>query len=221
MWIRRLGEERVLSRGERDIGWRKHARPRPRHVRNAILVEQGPALVLGPPRGGAVHHRLGEQHDRPRRYLRNDDASGLLRGRVDLARQLEVTLVASRNTPESAVGRSSIGKTPGHDREPLVDTVGGKVKALSRPGEGVESRSPVVRVHGPHGLALVHADPVETVQPKAVPDPKAKNWQDRLMIQQATERLPPVEEPMIRSVLAGSGAKANAFARAGEPLHID
>src|SRR2546430_12192691 len=76
-------------------------------------------------------------------------------------------------------------------------------------------------MHGPHGLPLVHADPVETVQPKAVPEAKAKNGQDRLMIQQATERLPPVEEAMIRSVLAGSGAKADAFARAGEPLRFD
>ena len=41
------------------------------------------------------------------------------------------------------------------------------------------------------------------------------------MIQQATERLPPVEEAMIRSVLAGGGAKADAFARTGEPLRID
>jgi hypothetical protein len=32
------------------------------------------------------------------------------------------------------------------------------------------------------------------------------------------ERLAPVEEVMIRSVLAGGGAKADAFVRAGEPL---
>jgi hypothetical protein len=67
----------------------------------------------------------------------------------------------------------------------------------------------------------VHADPVETVKPKAVPQPKAKNWQDRLVIQQATERLPPVEEAMIRSVHAGGRAKADPFVRAGEPLCID
>jgi len=41
------------------------------------------------------------------------------------------------------------------------------------------------------------------------------------MIQQATERLAPVEKAMIRSVLTGGGAKANALARAGEPLRID
>jgi len=41
------------------------------------------------------------------------------------------------------------------------------------------------------------------------------------MIQQATERLPPVEKAMIRSVLAGGGAKADFFAGAGEPLRID
>src|SRR5216117_2888828 len=221
MWIRRLGEERLLPRGERDVGWRKHSRPRPGHLGDAILVEQSPALVVGSPRGCSVHHRLGEQYDRPRRDLRNDHAGRLFQGLVDLARQLEVTLVTPGNTPESPVGRSGIGETPGHDREPLVDTVGGKVKALSWPGEGVESRSPVVRVHGPHGLPLVHADPVKTVQPKAVPEPKAKNWHDRLMIQQATERLPPVEKAMIRSVLAGGGAKADFFAGAGEPLRID
>ena len=95
------------------------------------------------------------------------------------------------------------------------------MKALSWLREGVARRSPVVRVHGPHGLPLVHADAVETVQPKAVPEPKAKNWHDRLMIQQATERLPPVEEAMIRSVHAGGGAKADFFAGAGEPLRID
>src|SRR5882762_10170065 len=217
MWIRRLGEERLLSRGERDIGWRKDPRPRPRHLGDAILVEQSPALVVGCPWGYSEHHRLGEQYDRPRGYVRNDHAGGLFRSLVDLARQLEVTLVTPGNTPESPVGRSGIGKTPGRDREPLVDTVGDKVKALSWPGEGVESRSPVVRVHGPHGLPLVHADPVETVQPKAVSEPKAKNRHDRLMIQQATERLPPVEETMIRSVFAGGGTKADAFARAGEP----
>ena len=221
MWIRRLGEERLLSRGERDIRRRKHPRPRPRHLGDAILVQQCPALVVGPPRGCSVHHRLGEQHDRPRRYLRDDHAGGLFRGLVDLARQLEVALVTAGNAPESAVGRSGIGKTPGRDHEPLVDAVGGKVKALSRPGEGVASRSSVVRVHRPHGLPLVHADPVETVQPKAVPEPKAKNRHDRLVIQQATERLPPVEEAMIRSVLAGGGAKADFFAGAGEPLRID
>src|SRR6266511_751216 len=221
MWIRRLGEERLLSRGERDIGWRKDPRPRPRHLGDAILVEQSPALVVGSPWGCSVHHRLGEQYDRPRRYVRNDHAGGLFRGLVDLARQLEVTLVTPGNAPESPRSRSSIGKIPGHDREPLVDAVRSKVKALSWLREGVVRRSPVVRVHGPHGLPLVHADPVETVQPKAVPEPKAKNWQDRLMVQQATERLPPVEEAMICSVQAGGGAKADAFARAGEPLRID
>src|SRR5256885_12525129 len=41
------------------------------------------------------------------------------------------------------------------------------------------------------------------------------------MIQQAAERLPPVEEAMIRSVLAGGRAKSDALARAGEPLRID
>src|SRR5207244_3817132 len=162
------------------------------------------------------HNRPVDHSGRRRRYVRNDHAGGRFRGLVDLARQLEVTLVTPENAPESSACRSGIGKIPGHDREPFVDTVGGKVKALSRLGEGVESRSPVVRVHRPHGLPLVHADSVETVQPKAVPEPKAKNWQDRLMIQQATERLPPVEEAMIRSVLAGGGAKADAFARAGE-----
>src|SRR4030095_15870827 len=141
MWIRRLGEERLLSRGERDIGWRKDPRPRPRHLGDAILVEQSPALVVGSPRGCAVHHRLGEQDDRPRRYLRNDHAGGLFRGLVDLARQLEVTLVTPGNTPETPVGRPGGGETPGRDHEPLVDAVGGKVKALAWPGEGVESRS--------------------------------------------------------------------------------
>src|SRR5216683_805059 len=221
MWIRRLGEERLLSRGERDIGWRKDPRPRPRHLGDAILVEQSPALVVGSPWGCSVHHRLGEQYDRPRRYVRNDHAGGLFRGLVDLARQLEVTLVTPGNAPESPRCRSGIGKIPGHDREPLVDAVRSKVKVLSWLREGIARRSPVVRVHGPHGLPLVHADAVETVQPKAVPEPKAKNWQDRLMIQQATERLPPVEEAMIRSVQAGGGAKADAFARAGESLRID
>src|SRR3989441_5819874 len=178
MWIRRLGEERLLPRGERDVGGRKHARPRPRHLGDAILVEQSPALVVGSPRGCSVHHRLGEQHGRSRRDFWNDHAGGLSRGLVDLARQLEVALVAPGNAPESPASRSGIGEIPGHDREPFVDPVGGKVKALSWPGEGVESRCPVVRVHGPHGLPLVHADPVETVQPKAVPEPKAKNWHD-------------------------------------------
>src|SRR5437660_9651794 len=68
MWIRRLAEERLLSRGERDIGWRKDPRPRPRHLGDAILVEQSPALVVGSPWGCSVHHRLGEQYDRSRRY---------------------------------------------------------------------------------------------------------------------------------------------------------
>src|SRR6266478_4394176 len=221
MRIRRLGEERLLSRGERDIGWRKNPRPRPRHLGDAILVEQSPALVIGSPWGCSVHHRLGEQHDRPRRYVRNDHARGLFRGLVDLARQLEVTLMTSGNAPQSPMCRAAIGKIPRHDREPLVDAVRSKVKALSWPREGVARRSPVVRVHGPHGLPLVHADPVETVQPKAVSEPKAKNWQDRLMIEQATERLPPVEEAIIRSVHAGGGAKADFFAGAGKPLRFD
>src|ERR1051326_2742099 len=41
------------------------------------------------------------------------------------------------------------------------------------------------------------------------------------MIQQATERLSPVEEAMIRSVLAGGGAEADFFVRAGQPLRVD
>src|SRR4029450_10712067 len=159
MRIRRLGEERLLPRSERDIGWRKDPRPRPCHLGDAILEEQGPGLVVGSPRGGAVHHRLGEQYDRPRRYVRNDHAGGLFRGLVDLARQLEVTLVTPGDAPESPVCWSGIGKTPGHDREPLVDAVRGKVKALSWLREGVARRSTVVRVHGAHGLPLWHADP--------------------------------------------------------------
>src|SRR6266446_9212037 len=110
MWIRRLGEERLLSRGERDIGWRKDPRPRPRHPGNAILVEQSPALVVGSPWGCPVHHRLGEQYDRPRRHLRDDHAGGLSRSLVDLAGQLEVTFVASGNAPQSPVRRSGIGE---------------------------------------------------------------------------------------------------------------
>src|SRR5256885_11401087 len=147
MWIRRLGEEPLLSRGERDIGWRKDPRPRPRHLGDAILVEQSPALVVGSPWGCSVHHRLGEQYDRPRRYVWNDHAGGLFRGLVDLARQLEVTLVTPGNVPESPICRSGIGKIPGHDREPLVDAVRSKVKALSWLRGGVARRSPVVRVH--------------------------------------------------------------------------
>src|SRR5215467_5917523 len=41
------------------------------------------------------------------------------------------------------------------------------------------------------------------------------------MIQQAAKRLSPVEEAMVRSVLTGGGAEADAFARAGELLRID
>jgi hypothetical protein len=67
----------------------------------------------------------------------------------------------------------------------------------------------------------VHADPVEPVQPEAVPEPKAKDRQDRLVIQQAAERLAPVEKAMIRPVQAGGGAKADALVRAGELLRID
>src|SRR6516165_7814504 len=172
MGIRRLGEERLLPRGEPNIGRRKYARPRPRHVGDAILVEESPTLVVRSPRGGSVHHRLGEQDDRSRRYLWNDHARGLFRGLVNLARQLEVALVTAGNAPESPVARPGIRKTPGRDRAPLVDAVGGKVEALSWSGKEVGSRSPIVRVHDPHDLPLVHADPVETVQPKTVPEPK-------------------------------------------------
>src|SRR5215813_14879626 len=132
MGIRGLGEERLLSRGELDIWGRQDPRSRPRHLGDAILVEQGPALVVASPWGCSVHHRLGEQHDRPRGYFGNDHTGGLLRGLVDLARQLEVALVTPGNAPESTIGRSGIGKAPGHDRESLVDAVGSKVKALSR-----------------------------------------------------------------------------------------
>src|SRR4030095_546652 len=111
--------------------------------------------------------------------------------------------------------RSGLGKIPGHDGEPLVDAVGGKMKAFPRFGEGVARRCPVVRVHGPHGLPLLHADPVQTVQPETVPESKTKNGHDRLMIQQATEGLAPIEEAMVRSMQASGGAKANAFAGAG------
>src|SRR5262252_5720213 len=89
-----LGEEGLLSRRERDIGWRKHPRPRPRHLGHAILVQKSPTLVVGSPGGCPVHHRLGEQDDRPGRYVRNDHAGGLFGGLVDLRRQLEITLVA-------------------------------------------------------------------------------------------------------------------------------
>jgi hypothetical protein len=109
---------------------------------SAVLVEESPARVVGSPRGCSVHHRLGEQDDRPRRDLRNDHAGRPLRGLVDPVRQLEVTLVTPGNAPESPAVRSGIGEIPGHDREPLVDRVGGKVKALSRPREGVARRSP-------------------------------------------------------------------------------
>src|SRR5215470_17068675 len=101
MWIGRLCEKGLLSRGERDIGWRKDPRLRPCHLGNAILEEQSAALVVGLPQGGSVHHRFGEQYDRPRRNLRNDHAGSLCRGLVDLARHLEVAFVTPGNTPES------------------------------------------------------------------------------------------------------------------------
>ena len=219
--IGRLREQRSLPSGELHIGRRKHTRPRPGHVGDAVLVEQRPALVVGSPWSRSVHHGLGEQHDRPGRYFRNDHARGVFRGLVNLPRHLEAALVTPGNTPESPVCRSAIGEIPGRDRESLVDPVGGKVKALSRPGEGVRRRRSVVRVHDSHGLALVHADPVEAVQPEAVPEPEAKNGHDHLVIQQATERLPPVEEAMIRSVLSGGRPEADAFARARQPLRVD
>src|SRR5262249_32897586 len=112
----------------------------------------------------------------------------------------EVALVTAGDAPESAVRRSGIGKIPGGDDETLVDAVGGEVKALPWLDEDVARRSPVVRMHRPHGLPLLHPDPVETVQPKAVPESKAENWQDRFVIEQTTERLTPVEKAMIRSV---------------------
>src|ERR1700746_745832 len=104
MWIRRLGEERLLSRRELDIGWRKDPRPRPRHLGDAVLVEQSPALAVGSPRRRpvgrglvrgypgrcAVYPGRGEEAARPRRYVRNDHARGLFRSLVDLVRQLEV-----------------------------------------------------------------------------------------------------------------------------------
>src|SRR5215813_15453705 len=105
-----------------------------------------------------MHHRFGEQYDRPRRDLRNDHAGGLFWSFVDLARHLEVALVTPGNTPESSAVWSGVGKIPGHNREPFVDAVGSKVKAFTRPGEGVERRSSVVRMHGSHGLPLEHAD---------------------------------------------------------------
>src|SRR5262249_57138055 len=179
------------------------------------------ALGVAPPGLCAVHPRCGKHPARPRRYLWSDHAGGALGRFVDLARQLEVALVTAGNAPEPTVRRPAVGKIPGRDREPLVDAVGGKVKALTWHAEGVGSRSPVVRVHGTHGLPLLHADSVETVQAKAVPESEAKNRHDRLVIQQATEWLPPVEEAMIRSVLAGGGAEADTFARAGQPLRID
>src|SRR5262249_13834223 len=146
---------------------------------------------------------------------------GLLGSLVDPARQLEVALVTAGNAPESAVSRSGVGEIPGRDHESFVDAVGGELKALAGPGEGVERGGPVVRVHRPHRLALLHADPVETVQPEAVPEPEAKHLHDRLVIQQAAKRLPPVEEAVIGSVLAGGGAEADALARAGKPVRID
>jgi hypothetical protein len=41
------------------------------------------------------------------------------------------------------------------------------------------------------------------------------------VIQQATERLTPVEEAVIRTVLAGGGAEADALTRPGDLLCID
>src|SRR4030095_43413 len=108
MRIRRLGEERLLPRSERDIGWRQDPRPRPCQLGDALLEEQSPALVVGSPRGGAVHHRLGEQYDRPRRYVRNDHAGGLFRGLVDLERESEASLVTSGNTTTSTAARSCL-----------------------------------------------------------------------------------------------------------------
>src|ERR1051326_5666079 len=128
MRIRGLCEQRLLSRRELDVGRRQHTRSRPRHLRDAILVKKSPALVVGSPWRCSVHHRLGEEHDPPRRYLWYDHARGLFRTLVDLTRQLEVALVTAGNTPESAVGRSGIGKTPGRDHESLADAVRREVK---------------------------------------------------------------------------------------------
>src|SRR5947208_4757620 len=182
VWIRRLGEERLLSRGERDIGWRKDPRPRPRHLGDAILVEQSPALVVGSPWGCSVHHRLGKQYDRPRRYVRNDHAGGFFRRLVDLARQFEVTLVTPGNAPESPRCRSGIGKIPGHDREPLVDAVRSKVIALSwlrgsrRDGPAVDdllSRKPprgaVWRIARASPRVVIPAAPSQNLAPQLTP----------------------------------------------------
>src|SRR5262249_19241513 len=80
---------------------------------------------------------------------------------------------------------------------------------------------PLASMPGPQVLHLRPGNTKKPVNPKPAPEPQAKNRHDRLMIEQAAKRLSPVEETMVRSVLAGGGAEADALARTGEPLRID
>ena len=91
-------------------------------------------------------------------------------------------------------------------------TIGGCSAIADLAGLGIER----VQIVAPSTIMVG-----DTVQAKAVAESKAKHRHDRLVIQQATERLPPVEEAMIRSVHAGGGAKADALVRTGERLCID
>ena len=89
----------------------------------AVLVEQGPALVVGVPGKGAVHQRLGEDYDVPRLDRRLPDVMGGALEAEHLFRhgRPQVGLVAARHAGETAVPGVAVGQVPGEYRQAVAD----------------------------------------------------------------------------------------------------
>src|SRR5262245_42604838 len=90
---------------------------------DTIFVEQGAALMLAPPSGGAVGQRFGKKHNRTGWRLRNNHTGHLFGMFSDLFGQLVVALMTTRDATKSAIIGSGIGQIPGHDNKTVVDLV--------------------------------------------------------------------------------------------------
>ena len=143
---RLTGKELLLARREFDAVRRRHPGHAPTHVGYAVLVEQGPSLVVAVPTGRAVGQCFGEEGEAPGGRREDFDPRGGLVGFVDVLGNAEAALVAAGNATETTDAGAGIAQVPCAGYETRCYAVVVQRVVLARNGGCVRRAGAVVGV---------------------------------------------------------------------------